>query len=168
MTARLPAILALDPGGTTGWCYYDPNMQLKLDNVARGQISDQNHYKKLFDFLIDVAEKRVTAPLHIITERFEFRKEDQERDKIEYISAEYNGVVKLFGQMYRDSGVKIILQSASQVKGTKINPAFWTDDKLKKLALWIPGQRHAMDATRHYLYYRTFTLKDNALLYKLR
>lgn len=162
---NLPAILAFDPGGTTGWCYFD------IGWLERAQISDQDHFKVLFDLMIKIAGKRTSTQLHIVCERFDFRKSDQERDKIDYIAAEYVGVVKLFAKLYKHSNVKLIMQSASQVKehkGNKENPPFWTAAKMEHLGLWIPGIPHAMDATRHYLYYRTFTLGDKTLLYKLK
>ena len=33
--------------------------------------------------------------------------------------------------------------------------AFWKDDKIKKLGLWIPGKGHAMDALRVMLTYKS-------------
>lgn len=120
--------------------------------------------------MIKVEKDRIVTPLHIVCERFEFRKTDQYRDKIDYTAAEYVGVVKLFAKMYKNANVKLIMQSASQVKEKKgqENPPFWTEAKIKHLGLWVPGKPHAMDAVRHYLYYRTFTLGDKTLLYKLK
>lgn len=166
---NLPAILALDPGGTTGWCFYE--QWSNTFSFDCGQITDQNHYQRLFNFLVHIEEIRVVTPLHIICEKFEFRKTDQHRDKIDYTAAEYVGVVKLFAQQFKDSNVKLVMQSASGVKEKKQNtenPPFWTEAKIKHIGLWVPGAPHAMDATRHYLYYRTFTLKDKTLLYKLK
>jgi hypothetical protein len=166
--SELPAILALDPGGTTGWCSYDSSTGLQ-----RGHIDDGNHYFKLFNIIIGIIDTRISRKIHIVCERFEFRKSDADRDKIDYISAEYIGVVKLIGQMYKaNSNVKLVMQSASQVKGRKDandDPTvFFNDDRLKKLGLWLPNMRHAMDATKHYAYYRTFTLNDKTYFHQLR
>lgn len=170
----LPAILSFDPGGTTGWYWYDAAVSVfdsMHKGIACGQIVDQSHHKLLFDLMIHWAENRITPRLHIVCERFEFRKTDQERDKIDYDAAEYVGVVKLFVKMYKNANVKLVMQSASMVKekkANKNNPPFWTEAKIKHLGLWEPGKPHAMDALRHMLYYRTFTLKDHSLLYHLK
>lgn len=179
---KLPAILTFDPGGKTGWCYYDvetPKSETELAecHLLRGQFEGEDYHQELFDFLVQTAENRIMAPLHIVCERFEFRKEEQDRDKIDYKAVEYIGVIKLFAKMYRRSGVKLIMQGASSTCG---ETAFFGDNKntkrvpyggnqrLKALGLWLPGKPHAMDATRHYAYYRTFVLNDQTFLCALK
>lgn len=165
---KLPALLTFDPGGKTGWCYRDVNI------FRRGQFEGQDYHQELFDFLVQTAENRILTPLHIVCERFEFRKDEQHRDKIDYKAVEYIGVIKLFAKFYRHSGVKLVMQGAAQACG---ETAFFGDNKkapyggnqrLKELDLWLPGQPHAMDATRHYAYYRTFVLNDQTFLYALK
>jgi hypothetical protein len=109
--------------------------------------------------------RRKTLEFHIVCESFEFRKTERHRDFINYIPREYIGVVNLFVQHHADPNVKLFMQSAMNVIGDR---AFFTDDKIKKLGLWVPGRKHAMDATRHYLYHRVFTLKDKSLLQLLK
>jgi hypothetical protein len=175
---KLPAILAFDPGGKTGWCSYDVETpsrgNIEECDLQRGQFEGDDYHQKLFDFLIKAAETRIIAPLHIVCERFQFRKDEQYRDKIDYKAVEYIGVIRLFAKIYRNSGVRLIEQGAAQACG---ETAFFGDNKkapyggnerLKELGLWLPGQPHAMDATRHYAYYRTFTLKDQTYLHALR
>jgi hypothetical protein len=70
-------------------------------------------------------------------------------------SVEYIGIVKLHQQVF---GTTVVWQSATTAK------AFWTDDKLRAYGLYAPGMKHARDATRHYLYYQTFTLRNRGLL----
>lgn len=167
---NLPNILALDPGGTTGYCLFRPALQMLPD---RGHLGPEEHHLDLWKFLADIYKATVGTPdkpeeLHIVCEQFEFRQTERHRDFINYIPREYIGVVKLFYQTTRSSQYlspqtpQLHFQSAAQAKG------FWTDEKIKKLGLWVPGQKHAMDATRHYLYYRVFTLGDKSLLHKLR
>jgi hypothetical protein len=43
----------------------------------------------------------------------------------------------------KDRDVEMVLQTPAQAKG------FVKDANLKKLGVWFPGQRHAMDAMRH-------------------
>jgi hypothetical protein len=166
----IPSILALDPGGTTGWCWYK---QGPPEQLQRGQISEAEHHLRLEKLLEEVATATGRNRLVIVCERFEFRQDDRDRDKIDYIAGEYVGVVKRFWQQHQRQGViDLVMQSAAQVKGRgkhRTSKTFWGDDsRLRKLGLWIPGQPHAMDATRHYLYYRTFTLGDASILHQLR
>lgn len=148
------SILALDPGGTTGWFWWDRGA------IRIGQINKDPHHMELYGILTQFlghnkAQAETAEPL-VICERFEFRKSDQHRDKINYISAEYVGIVKLFAQQYN---MPLVMQSAAQAKG------FFGDDAVMKLAgLWKPNQKHAMDAARHFAYYRTFTKHDPTYL----
>jgi hypothetical protein len=165
---KLPAILTFDPGGTTGWCYYE--MCAGREKLERGQFEGKDYHQELFDFLVQTAEDRIISPLHIVCERFEFRKNEQYRDKIDYKAVEYIGVIKLFAKICGQSSVKLVMQSASAACG---ETAFFGDgkegnEKLKQLGLWLPGQPHAMDATRHYAYYRTFVLNDQTFLHALK
>jgi hypothetical protein len=59
-------------------------------------------------------------------------------------SVEYIGVVKLFIQNHFD--VELAMQPPP-LKG------FANKDKLKKMGLYIPGQRNAMDAISHLVFY---------------
>lgn len=158
---NLPMILALDPGGTTGVCLYNP----VRDTTEIEHFGPHEHHRELWDMLAETLGESFTAGvrLHIVCESFEFRQTERHRDFINYIPREYIGIAKLFWQIHRSpSGVMYYEQRASQAKG------FFSDDKVKQLTLWVPGRKHAMDATRHYLYHRVFTLNDKSLLYKLR
>lgn len=153
----LPMILALDPGGTTGVCLYNP----KRNTTETEQLGPHEHHLKLWNMLTETMVEAIQQkrPLHIVCESFEFRQTERHRDFINYIPREYIGVTKLFCRL---QCTKYFEQKAAQAKG------FWSDDKIQKLGLWVPGRKHAMDATRHYLYHRAFTLADQSLLYKLR
>lgn len=153
----LPMILALDPGGTTGVCLYNP----LRDTTEIEHLGPHEHHQELWDMLgatlAEALEQKL--PLHVVCENFEFRQTESHRYFINYIPREYIGVTKLFCKLQR---ILYYGQTAAQAKG------FFDDDKVKKLTLWVPGRKHAMDATRHYLYHRVFTLGDQSLLYKLR
>lgn len=150
------SILTLDPGGTTGWLF-----AIGTQPFTTGEIGPEEHHVELAKFLQytnNVAKYNGTEFV-VICEPFEYRKSDEEREKIEYISAEYVGVTKYY---CRFNNVTYIEQQASTVK------QFFTDEVLKDLGVWVPGSRHRRDAIRHYFYYRTFTLNDKTLLYKLK
>jgi hypothetical protein len=129
-------IIGIDPGETTGIAICDtdelPHWRWKFD-----QLGPEEHHLELSDLL------EMLYPSRIVYERFENRGNQAAR----LVSCEYIGVIKRYAQAhYRHQ--EVIVQSASQAK------AFWTNDKLKAILLWKGNDlKHAMDATRHVLYY---------------
>jgi hypothetical protein len=142
-------IVALDPGGTTGWAYWQdqPNPQNPSQpNFMVGQLGPQEHHQGLYQWL----EHLHVSDFTVVCESFEFRQQDVgTRMGINLMSREYIGVTKLFGQ---ERNAPVVFQTAALGKG------FVTDEKLKVMGLWWPGMKHAMDAMRHLIYY--MVLKD--------
>lgn len=157
-------VLALDPGGTTGWaiyCDYDPS----IVPWSHGQIGPKEHHEDLYDFMEDVyradfyggGDKYGGAagrrePLWLVCESFQYR---NNLDKAELISCEYIGIVKYFRLQCYD--VRVIWQTASMGKireqhGAK-QGSFVQKKHLQRLNLWVPGMTHAMDAYGHLIYY---------------
>lgn len=145
-------ILSFDPGGTTGWALYDPEVGTGYN---QGQMGPQEHHEQLYGFL----ELQHTYDLHVVCESFEYRKNEPRRDNIVLVSLEYIGVIKLF---CAERNVTLKMQTASYGK------AFWSDDNLKKVELYWKGHPHANDAMRHLLAYQTFTLGDKRILTRLK
>lgn len=150
------AILTLDPGGTTAWLFANGKQMF-----TTGEFGPQEHHVELDMFLHYASDlaKREGVQLVVVCEPFEYRKSDEHREKIEYISAEYIGIVKCF---CRGSGITYVEQQASVAK------QFFTDKVLRDLGVWVSGSKHRRDAIRHYLYYRTFVLNDKSVLLKLK
>lgn len=143
-------ILALDPGGTTGWArfralaMYNPILsQTEYYDTkwTRGQLGPEPHHQALTTLL----EMSYTEEYHIVCESFEYR--NNSRAGLVLDSVEYIGVTKLFLLQEKRFNVSLHMQTASMGKG------FVKDENIKKLGLWFPSQKHAMDATRHLLYY---------------
>lgn len=147
--------LALDPGGTTGWSMYraslmpvvDADEQSGLPTGARewynegwrcGQLGPGDHA----DELLTLLEMNHTAEYHVIVERFVPRP-DKVGAKLE-VAPRYITIAEMF---CKDRNVEMHLQNVGQAK------PFVKDVSIKKLGLWSPGQRHAMDATRHLLFW---------------
>jgi hypothetical protein len=146
-------ILSLDPGGTTGWAMY------KDDGVSKsgfscGQIGPEEHHYDLYTFL----EREHAKGMTVIYEQFEWRPNRHQNaaygDRyVELISKEYIGVIKCFVQdrtsevFHSSARPRLVMQTAAEAKG------FVKDDNIRKLGLWTPGLKHAMDAYRHMLYY---------------
>ncbi len=152
-------IIAFDPGGTTGWATYtaervqqpDGKMYYFNSTWACGQLGPDEHHVALHTLL----EIQTTLDFDIVYESFEFR--NAARPGLVLVSREYIGVIKFF---YHDRvnthGWNLVKQDPAQAVGDK---SFVQDRHVKKMDLWRPGQRHAMDATRHLLYYMAITLK---------
>lgn len=135
-------IIALDPGGTTGWALWEQH--LAIHGTAKdvwnvGQMGPEDHHSDLYAHL----ERCHTHEFTVVCESFEFR-QNRQRDNINLMSREYIGVTKLFGQ---ERSTPVVFQTAARAKG------FVTDQKLKAMGLWWPGNKHAMDAMRHLITY---------------
>lgn len=148
-------VLANDFGPHHGFTLWEDG-NLQSWEIEFGQEGHREFYRTL-DYL-------VTPGTIFIGERFLHLHEFADRAKIDLTAPEYIGVAKtwLQGAGHKD----VIWQNASQACGAT---AFWGDNKkgeggnqkIKKLGLWQPGKRHAMDSLRHFLFWFSFT-HDNA------
>lgn len=155
---NLPIIMPYDPGGTTGWAYFNPFSLI----VKCGQITGQHHLElnqhlelhlgRTIALLDQMAMRNLNgaiktrSPREIICESFQFRQfTGFDKSKVELDSVEYIGVIKLYSQL---SHTPLHFQTASVAKH------FVSDDKLKRLGWYTPtaGMVHARDALRHLLY----------------
>lgn len=134
-------IIALDPGITTGIAAY------------AGEVINTDQLKVPHKFLYEYL--RLSSPSEIVYESFVY----QRRNKVVLYPVEVIGLIKLYCEMY---SVPIFVQSASQAKN------FITDDKIKKMGLWVKGQVHGMDALRHLLYHLIITKRDERWLNALK
>ena len=128
--------MALDPGGTTGYClaFIGEPQRLYLSYGQHAWREDQ-----LYDAMMDV------RPDVLICESFEFRQ--GARAGLDLTPAHLIGVVRLYAA---HAGSQLHMQTAAQAKG------YWTDDKLKKNGLYHKSFKHGRDACRHFLHNFTF------------
>jgi hypothetical protein len=132
--------IAIDPGGTTGWCTFEVETYDSTGDVRwhgktiqdcfedAGQLEGDNHHKELRALL------RKERPDILIVERFENRNNDFAL----LISCEYIGVCKEYAQTER---IVLVMQGASQ--------AFGFDDagqKLERLGLVLKPYKRWKDA----------------------
>jgi hypothetical protein len=146
-------ILAIDPGRTTGFCIYDSS----TDEFHPWE--EELTHLKLWNVLSTVDFDA------IICEKFEFRKDDATRDKIDYYPAQLEGVVRMYVE--ENTYYQILWVGSARIGKT----AFWSDDnrRVKQLGLYDPkASPHGMDALRHLLYHLTFTMKNNKWLLQLK
>jgi hypothetical protein len=148
-------ILAVDPGPTTGFAIYDSEAR---EAKSKGIVDVWNEplgtdsHNQLWNVL------EITDCNVMLVERFEFRKDDAQRAKINYDAAEYVGVCMLHAQQ-NPRGYRQILVSASTIGKS----AFWSDDNKRVMQIGLYNAKaapHGMDALRHILYHVTFTYGD--------
>jgi len=146
-------LLGLDPGGSTGWASYDDTNAI---NWKQGQLGPGPHHDELYDLMYEAKPQFLDSnridPLIVICESFQYR---NNLDKAELDSVEYIGVVKYWRT--QEYNVQVVWQTPAEGKIREDLPgrkgSFVQRRHLEKLGLWIPGQRHAMDALGHIIYY---------------
>lgn len=140
--------LAIDPGGTTGWAV----MGVHPDAVTSGDASIQIHPNIEFwtagqvvgdedeqvDFLLSLIESWPSARL--VIEDFILRKSSQGRELLApvRITAALKWAIRPRYFNFQQPGLAM---------------STLTDDRQRAAGLWIPGQEHARDATKHCVTY---------------
>lgn len=163
-------VLALDPGGDTGWAAYQAELLIahapyEIYNekpILQGQMGPDPHHLELYNFLGQMH----TTNFFIVCESFEYRQD--QRPNVVLVSKEYIGVVRLFCQernatLPDELRVHHVPQTAATGKGfwyPKVpgKKASWDGSKLKAVGLYQPttNGRHINDATAHLLQFLTF------------
>jgi len=167
-------VLAFDPGGTTGWAngflpgpiLPDDTVDLSDIKISAGEFGPKAHHEELYQFIHDayrpgfelsVLEQRdpfyEESEVEIVFEPFHYRQNVVEdggkfRGKVELVSAEYIGVIRLvcaqLGLSYYDRF------TPGEAK------AYVTDEKLSRLG-WLQTPKHPMrhrnDALRQLVKY---------------
>lgn len=162
-------VLSYDPGGTTGWayCWLTQRMiDLFADAGEKTQLNAfqliigewiGNHHTDIYDQINGLAvlpgQENTAPPLEVVSEPFHYRQNVVGegrgfRGKVELVSAEYIGVIKLacaqLGLSYYDKF------TPGEAK------AYVTDEKLRRLG-WlqepVTPMRHRNDALRQLVKY---------------
>jgi hypothetical protein len=138
-------VVALDPGGTTGWCVIgvhpdamsgDPQVKI-LDNVefwTAGQFVGNEDDQ--CDEVVELIEAWPSARL--VTELFTLRSRvtSPEIFALERMNAILRWAIRPRYMVFQQPSLAM----------TTI-----TDERQKEMGFWIPGQEHARDATKHAL-----------------
>lgn len=120
---------AFDPGKTTGWA------RLAGEEFRSGQLPLEQTLHWLFESL------KQGIKLTIVCEDFIYTPETAKKSRQTW-STEGIGALRFLA---REFECDFILQSPSSAK------SFASDEKLKRIDWWNPGQVHANDAARHLL-----------------
>lgn len=140
-------VIALDPGGTTGWATYSAHWDKELNLFttngsdlypwACGQLEGKHHSQ--LEHLLGLQH---VQHYWVVCERFDDRSTGH---AVNLVAREYIGVVERFCQ---DRHVPMVRQLPATAKG------FVKNQNLKNLDLWDGVKwKHAMDARRHLLWY---------------
>lgn len=125
-------ILAIDPGGTTGYAWGF------LDGTNPLQFKTEQHkylHNEFYNFMVK------TEPDYIVYETFEYR--NRARAGLELISAELIGIILLY---ISERVIPFAAQSASE-HGAGGRTGYYQNRKLKALG-WYKSMPHEMDAAR--------------------
>jgi hypothetical protein len=150
-------VLAFDPGGTTGWAWgqlLDPIPEkIKIEDIylRTGEFGPGLHHEEIYTMIRQIGSTH--GNLEVVSEPFHYRQNivgegEGFRGKVELISAEYIGVIKLacaqLGLTYYDRF------TPGEAK------RYVTDQKLELLG-WLQEPRHPMrhrnDALRQLVKY---------------
>lgn len=95
-------VLTFDPGGTTGWALAQlleplPD-EIEIDDIylRTGEFGPDAHHQELYEMITQIAS--IHSNLEVVSEPFHYRQNvvgDGFRGKVELVSAEYIGVIKL-------------------------------------------------------------------------
>jgi hypothetical protein len=161
-------ILAIDPGGTTGAAMY--SYHSKLWHTWQILYKPIELYEFFTNWIADL-------PVMVICESFDYRPVGKYNfggsraiPKVDLTPRNVIGILELACAQH---DVEIVWQKPSIVNGDDgrktDNPSvFWTDAKVKQLGLYKRGHVHEMDAVKHILHYRSFTLDEQELFSELR
>jgi hypothetical protein len=159
MARRKFAIMAVDPGGTSGWAVgFIPEgnsvraslakADVKSGSVKGQPIAQAEAIAELwlnFVFVASVQERVRPRDIHFVWEAFQVR-----RKAVELSPLEVRTLCE--GMLVKHKGVVFEQQSASQAK------TYATDKRLRLWDQWVRGSAHERDARRH------LALKLNVLM----
>ena len=170
------SIIAIDPGGTTGIATFSYNTRLwHTFQIPYDPIRLYEFFASMLDNAHDSASLLDTVT--VICESFDYRPVgkynfggNRSIPKVDLIPRNVIGILELACAYAKQ---EIIWQKPSCVNGDDGSKSgdpnvFWTNDRLTMLGLYKRSQIHAMDATKHILYYRAFTKKEEYLFHALR
>lgn len=134
------AVLALDPGKTTGWARWS-----NADIYAAGEVDFDGVTKLLRDFAYNYGSPTNGTPRGVIVcESFIINQNTPKNTQAPW-SLELIGVARMFSREHMHH--ELTLQTPAAAK------RFSTDNRLRAVNFWTPAKGHANDAARHLLLY---------------
>lgn len=149
-------LLALDPGGTTGWvsflrCHHGADIWGKWNLTGTGQFGADPPWSGLL-FATELLEPGDT----VVVESMRFFHRPQQSAHTDLTGLEVIGAVKMLAYLH---GWNVVMQEPSQRKG----PDKWGLEKSKQVTTFLRGMPHAQDAFRHALVYLLEDLQNGLI-----
>jgi hypothetical protein len=141
-------LLALDPGQTTGWAYFEGTSLKLFGQLQTGEINP-NTLKNIRNLVT------VACPAEVCV--FEdYRVYGWRAKQHAFSELHTTQLIGLIQTELMSNGIEYHKQMAVVAK------SFATDDRLKEWGFWeaTAGQKHARDAIRHGCHFITFGSKD--------
>lgn len=139
----LISVIALDPGGTTGYAW--GSIEAGLMTISTGQAK-----WRVSDLWLELHS---TCPDIIVMETFKYR--NRARSGLELISVELIGVVHLYEELRNSDENQHRVEVFDQTPGAVLNQ-YYDKRKLEKSGLWHQAMPHANDAATHLLHWYSF------------
>lgn len=156
--SKLPDVIGLDPGETTGVCLFDNKRFLNKhptispSSVRTPSISQFQKNTSIIEWGVDAYNELIADELRdtvVVIESYRiYSWRTKQHTWAPLLTPRLIGCAET---LCRLKGVPLVQQSAQVGKG------FVTDDRLKAWGLYIPGKPHAMDATRHVCQFLLFS-----------
>lgn len=152
--------LSFDPGGSTGWAYFDNKLDYNDPLFTGGTLTNIHHHHEIRHLI------EVYNPNYVICEDFTFRQSPdsaKQRRGLELISKEYIGILRF---MAYDHCYDFILQPPSY-KNTNLVK----DENLETLGLLRTPKhenRHYHDAAKHLAHWLIQKRRYQPLIDKLK
>lgn len=138
-------VLAVDPGGTTGWAFRDDRGEVRWGQVPGGL----EGFVDTMTFGSDFEASSVFEPVHyntptvLVIERYTI----QERTTKFSRQMDAPEIIGHLKGLARKLDIEVVMQQPAQAK------RLFTDDRLRQFGWWAKGEEHARDALRHLGYY---------------
>lgn len=138
-------VLALDPGGTTGWSVFGVHPDALSGDPAIGVVNNVEFWcagqfegdeNSQADEIVELIEHWPSARL--VIEDFILRKQSQARELL--------SPVRITSVLEWAVRPRYFIKQQPSLAMTTI-----TDDRQKAMGFWVPGQQHARDAIKHNL-----------------
>jgi hypothetical protein len=141
-------LIAIDPGETTGITCVTRYLSSKVELIQQNQLACWPFDMAVEAFKDLIHPPTIHKPTYVVYESYRVYKwRLQEHSFSEIPTIQIIGCLKTWCHHF---SVPYSSQTAQQGKG------FFTDDKLKELDLYFPGQPHARDSLRHAAHFLTF------------
>ncbi len=132
--------LGIDPGKTTGFCW-----AIITDKIVFMPFQQEFSLFEMYELL--TSDLGTLDESYVIYESFQYR--NQSRKGLDLTPVKLIGVIELVEQLL---GNRVHFYSQTAATGK----AFYSNDRLKQMGLYVPSTPHGLDAMRHVLQSMTF------------